>query len=255
MRSTKRKYSLYPKTALVTGASSGIGRAIARRLAEDSFRVVINYKDVEQEKNALVLAKILNRRTEAIAIRADVAKEKDVEKMINAINKKFGSLDAVINNAGINQTQPIEYLNFSDFQKVMDINVFGAMLVTRYALPLLKKSKSGRIIFVSSANAFLGGRARAAYAASKSALLGVHRALALELAPKILVNSVVPGYIDTKMFRKFSREPVVKKLKRIPLHRIGRPEEVAAVVSFLCSDDASYVTGQSLHVNGGLFFS
>lgn len=249
------EHNIVKKTALITGASSGIGKAIALRLAADGFRVVINYKDIEGEKHAMFLVKTLSQKTDAIAVKADIAKEKEVKQMIGVISKNFGSLDVVINNAGINQTKGFEKLTMTDFDSVMSVNLRGAILVSKYSLPLLQKSKSGRLIFISSSSVFIGSRGRVSYAVSKSGIIGLARILALELAPKILVNTVVPGYINTNMFKKFSRGPTGQKIKKIPLGRIGKPEEVAAVVSFLCSGDSSYITGQCIHVNGGLYFS
>lgn len=245
----------YSKTALITGASSGIGRAIAIRLADDGFKVAINYKNASDKKSAVALAKILARKTETITLMADVTKEKEVKKMFEAIRKKFHYLAAVINNAGINQTQSFRASKLEDFNRVLEVNLLGSVLVTKHALPLFEKTRGGRVIFISSANVFTGSRQRAAYIASKAGIIGLSRSLALELAPNILVNTVVPGYINTDMFKKFTVETVSEKIKRIPLRRIGKPEDIAGAVSFLCSDDAAYITGQCLHVNGGLYLS
>ncbi len=249
------KINNHAKTALITGASSGIGKAIANRLAEDGFRVIINYKNIADKKQAFAFTKMLAQKTDTLALMADVTKEEEVKRMVMAIKNKFHSLNAVVNNAGINQTQDFRAIKLKDFNRVLDVNLLGSVLVTKYALPLLEKVKSGRVIFISSANVFTGSRQRAAYIVSKAGIIGLSRSLAMELAPNILVNTVVPGYINTKMFRKFTIETVSEKIKRIPLRRIGAPEDIAGAVSFLCSDDAAYITGQSLHVNGGLFLS
>jgi len=250
------KNSQNNRTALITGAATGIGRATVLRLARDGFRVVVNYKDSQTQKEVFSLAKILRQKdVEYLVIKADISKQERVKKMMDKIIKEFKSLDVVINNAGINQTQPFERLNLKDFDKVLETNLRGAILVTKYALPYLKKSPHPRIIFISSLNSFTGSPKRPAYVVSKSGILGITKALALELAPKILVNAVAPGYINTEMLKKFSSEPLNKKVKKIPLKRFGEPEEVANVISFLCSEDASYITGQCIHVNGGLFFA
>lgn len=250
------KLDFYRPTALITGASTGIGRAIAQRLAEDGFRVLVNYKHSSSDRLALSFASALReKKRECFLIRADVSKESEVKKMMEAVQKKFGILDVVVNNAGINQTKQFNRTRLTDFKDVVDVNLYGGILVVSHALPMLKKAKSPRVIFISSATAFLGSKNRSAYVVSKSALLGLHRALALDLAPQILVNSVVPGYVDTELFRKSNRRPVSEKIARIPLRRIGKPEDIAGAVSFLCSKHASYITGQSIHVNGGLFFT
>lgn len=250
------RHKHYIKTALVTGGVEGIGRAVVLRLVDDGFRIAINYKDAKTKNYAELLAENLRKKNaDFMIIKADISQEKQVREMMRIIKNRFGGLDVVVNNAGINQTEIFAKLDLRRFNDVLQTNLFGSVLVTKHALPLLKKSNDPRIIFISSVNSFIGSPHRAAYIVSKSGILGLSRALAAELAPKILVNTVVPGYIDTKMFHKFSRGPVGEKIKKIPLGRIGRPEEVASVVSFLCSQDASYITGQCIHVNGGLYFS
>lgn len=252
----KIKRKNYVKTALVTGGAEGIGRAVVLRLAEDGYAVVVNYKDAKTRRQAVALgAELKKKKREHLIFRADITKENEVKALFAKIKDKYGLLGALVNNAGINQTESFELLNFNNFDKIIDTNLRGAMLVTKYSLPLLKKSSAPRIIFISSVNSFIGSPHRASYVVSKSGIVGLTRALAVELAPKILVNAVVPGYIDTNMFWKFSRGPLKEKIKRIPLQRLGKPEEVASVVSFLCSHDAPYITGQSIHVNGGLYLN
>ena len=143
----------------------------------------------------------------------------------------------------------------NEVDHIFNTNFKGAFLITKHALPHLQKSKDARIIFLASTNSFTGSPKRAIYAASKSSLLGLTKTLALELAPNILVNAVVPGYIETRMLIQYSSKPRNEKLKAIPLNRFGKPEDVANAVAFLCSKDSSYITGQCLHVNGGYFLS
>ncbi len=246
---------LSKKTALITGGVTGIGRAAVLRLSDDGFRVIINYKGSENIEDIHFLNEILKRKDkEYLFIKADITKEIEIKNMINKVIKKFKRLDVLVNNAGINQTQSFQKLKLKDFDKILETNLRGAVLVTKYALPLLRKSKEPKIIFISSINSFLGSISRSSYIVSKSGILGLTKALALELAPKILVNTIVPGYINTQML-KFGREPLNKKIKRIPLKRLGKSEEVAGLVSFLCSSDSSYITGQSIHINGGLFLA
>ncbi len=245
---------LSKKVALITGSSRGIGKAIVLRLADDGFRVVINYNKSKVE--AFKIAETLKKRKkEFIIVKADVSKEAEVKKMIGIVINKFKSIDVIVNNAGINQNQKLENLKIKDFNKIIDTNLKGNVLVTKYSLPFLKRSKYSRIIFISSTNSFIGSPRKIAYTISKSAILGLAKSLALDLAPKILVNTIVPGYINTEMFRKFDTKTNEHRINQIPIRRLGKPEEVASLVSFLCSSDASYITGQCFHVNGGVFLS
>ncbi|MBI2635308.1 MAG: SDR family oxidoreductase [Parcubacteria group bacterium] len=256
MSNTEKKSSLYTKTALITGASSGIGRAIALRLADDGFFVAINFKDKKTKRPALSLAGELKaKNTPCLLLQGDITKEKDIIRMVKLVKKTRGKLDVLINSAGINLTQNFASFKDRDFRSVLETNLFGATVLTRNFLPLLHGSASPRIIFVSSSNVFIGSKSRTAYVVSKSAIMGLARALTLELAPKVLVNTIVPGYINTNMLRRFGDGASSNKLEKIPLKRFGKPEEVSSVVSFLCSNDASYITGQCIHVNGGLYFS
>ena len=188
-------------------------------------------------------------------VRADVAHESEVREMIRLINAKYGRIDLVINNAGANKTHSISAFNLKDFQNIMNVNLLGSIFVTKYALPLLKRAEDPRIIFVGSMNYFVGSPYRTAYNISKSGLIGLTRSLATELAPKICVNAVIPGYINTEMLKKFSIESPKKRIQKILLGRLGKPDDVANVVSFLCSKDSSYITGQCIHVNGGAYFA
>lgn len=240
------------KIALITGATTGIGRATALRLARDGFAIIVNYlnqgKEIHETEQELKKLKATYH-----CIQADITREKDVHKMFKVIQKTFGIIDVLVNNAGINQTKSFTNLKPSDVQKIMDVNLLGAFTVTSTTLPLMRRSASPRIIFISSLNSFVGSKNRSVYSASKSALLGLSRALSIELAPQFLVNTIAPGYIDTDMLKKFSQKPLSEKVKRIPLQRFGSPEEVADLVTFLASDKSSYITGQCIHINGGLY--
>lgn len=242
------------KVALVTGSARGIGRAIILQLARDGFDVVLNYKDSKSEARSVSEIFRLNK-IKHLVVRADISKEEDVKKLFRQIINKFGKLDILINNAGVNQIQSFRNLKIKDFQKICDVNLIGAMLVTKYALPLLDRSDDPRIIFIGSPNAFIGSVNKIAYNTSKAALIGLVKSLALELAPKILVNAVIPGYINTSLMKNFSIKSNSARIKRIPLRRIGLPEDIAGVVSFLVSRGASYIHGQSIHVNGGLILT
>jgi 3-oxoacyl-[acyl-carrier protein] reductase len=241
------------KIALVTGGSRGIGRAIAEKLARDGFAVVLNYN--KSRKLAMSITRKLQRQgCVCVPIKADVTNEKEVERMVRKVLRQFKRIDVLVNNAGINKMQSFKGMEREDYDKLMDTNLRGSIIVTKKTLPFLKKQVGAKIIFITSANAFIGSWRRPAYVISKAGLIGLIRALALELAPNILVNGIAPGYIKTRMTH-FSPKELREKLKKIPLRRLGKPEEVAALVSFLASSQNTYITGQIIHINGGLFLS
>lgn len=250
-----KRFNLYPKTALITGAAKGIGRATALRLAKDGFNVVVNYKS--SAKEALALSRLLARRGKAhLVIRADITNREETKRMVKKTIEMFGSLDVLVNNAALNHTQTLSGLVVKNYDEVLNTNLRGAILLVRLSLSFLERAQSPRIIFVTSETAFRGSQHRVAYVVSKSGLAGLTRALALELAPKkILVNAVAPDCIASDMFLKFSVEPVKNRIRNVPLRRLGKPEEVASVIAFLASDESSFITGQCIHVNGGTFFA
>lgn len=240
------------RVALVTGGSRGIGRAIVLRLSDEGFRVVINYN--ESKKEALELTNLLRQKNRGhLLIKADISNEREVKKMMEMVRKECQSLDVLINNAGIIKSQPLGELELKDFDRVIDTNLRGSVLVTKYGLPLLKRSTDSKVIFIVSSSAFVGSGTQFAYTISKAGLVGTIRALALELAPLgILVNGVAPGYIDTQMASSVKNQ-MKTGIKKIPLGRIGKPEEVAELVAFLASPRNTYITGQCIHINGGRY--
>jgi len=245
---------MHKKTALITGGARGIGRAIVLQLAADGFRVIVNYN--KSKKEALELADILRQKNQDfLVIKADISKEKEAKKMMEVIRKKSKSLDVLVNNAGIIITQPFCNLKLNSFDKIIQTNLRGNILVTKYALPLLKKSNNSKIIFILSSSAFVGSSSQFAYVVSKAGLVGAVRALALELAPAgILVNGVVPGYVNTQMASTVKKQ-MQAGIKKIPLSRIGESQEVAALVAFLASAKNTYITGQCIHINGARFMA
>ena len=241
------------RVALITGGAVGIGRATARRLAREGYTVVVNFwsseeaaDDLRRELDAL--------GGESLFLQADISKESAVKRMVAAIGKQFGRLDVIIHNAGINTPEGISRASVRDFDAVLGTNLRGPMLVTKYALPLITRSPSASLVFISTINVFRGSPEKLAYMTSKAGLIGLARSLAVDLAPQVRSNVIVPGSIDTEMFRRLKSEPIAKRIKKIPMARIGDPDEVASVVAFLCSKDSSYITGQCIHVNGGAFF-
>jgi len=246
---------LKKKVAFISGGTGGIGQAIAKRLAKDGFNLIINHKNSKTKKEAILLArKITKLGSTAFIIEADISKEDEVKRIAATIKKRFGSLNLLIHNAGVNKNHTLKTLNAWDFDAIMNTNLKGGVMLAHHLLPLIAKKNSG-IIFISSMNAFTGSPGRTAYVTSKSALIGLTRALALELAPSIRVNTIVPGYVNTAMFKRFSSKTPTEKIKNIPLKRLGTPDDVAGITSFLASKDSSYVTGQCMHVNGGAFFA
>ncbi len=234
------------KTAVVTGSSRGIGRAIALQLARDGMNVVVNYREDKKGAEETV-NEIKKLGKDAIAIAADISKPEEVKAMIKATASKFGGIDVLVNNAGINRKFSIDELSLEEWKEMIDINLNGAFYCSKEALSYLKQSK-GCIVNISSMNAIKGSTRNAHYGTSKAGLIGLTKSLARELAKfGIRVNAVAPGYVMTDLIKGREEELA----KDVPLGRIAKPEEIANVVSFLASDKASYITGEVICANGG----
>lgn len=243
---------LQGQVALISGSSRGIGKAIARHLAAKGINVAINYHSQEEAAN-LVVRDIVCAGSESIAIRADVSKEDEVQSLIQKVLDRWGRLDILVNNAGITQDRLIIRMASEEWDHVLNVNLRSAYLCTKLALPHMIRQRHGRIINISSVVGISGNAGQANYAASKAGLIGLTKAIAREVASRnITVNAVAPGYITTEMVEKLSEETKAQILSNVPLGRFGEPEDVAATVDFLCSDAASYITGQVLTVDGGL---
>jgi 3-oxoacyl-[acyl-carrier protein] reductase len=240
------------KLALVTGASRGIGRGIALELAREGANVVMNYRE-QVEKAAEVVREIEALGRQGLAVKADVSIGKEVLTMRDQIVAKFKrGVDILINNAGIHHHLKSWEINEEEWRRIMAVNVDGPFLCTNAFTPHMKDQKWGRVINISSSDAFTGTDHEAHYGTSKAALLGFTKALALELAPyNITVNTIAPGWFETDMTSWLVGEGRKKALERIPLGRIGQPHEIGYVAAFLASDKASFITGQTIHVNGG----
>jgi 3-oxoacyl-[acyl-carrier protein] reductase len=239
------------KVALVTGASRGIGAAIAKRLATDGFRVVVNYAG-STDKAEAVVREIKEAGGEALAIQANVAEADAVKQMIKQTIDAFGQLDCVVNNAGITRDGLLMRMKEADFDAVVDTNLKGAFLVTQAATrPLLKTS--GRIINIASVVGISGNPGQANYVAAKAGLIGLTKSVARELASKgVTVNAICPGFIETDMTDELTEEQRNLSLGQIPLKRFGQTDDIASLVSFIASDEARYITGQTLAVDGGM---
>ncbi len=240
------------KTALLTGASRGIGRAIALRLAAEGARVAINYagnvKAAEEVKAAIEAA-----GGTAILCRADVADSAAVEAMVADVAKEFGAIDILVNNAGITRDTLLMRMKDEDFAKVLDTNLKGVFYCTKAVAKLMMKKRAGRIVNMASVVGLVGNAGQTNYAAAKAGVIGFSKSAAKELASRgITVNAVAPGFIGTDMTADLPESVKEKALSDIPLGRAGQPEDVANAVLFLASDQASYITGQVVHVDGGM---
>ncbi|PLR84179.1 beta-ketoacyl-ACP reductase [Bacillus canaveralius] len=240
------------KAALVTGASRGIGREIALELARQGASVAVNYSGSEARANEVV-DEIRALGREAFAVQADVANSDSVAAMVKETFEKFGKLDILVNNAGITRDNLLMRMKEEEWDDVINTNLKGVFLCTKAVTRQMMKQRSGRIINISSIVGVSGNAGQANYVAAKAGVIGLTKTTAKELASRgILVNAVAPGFISTDMTDKLSEEVKAEMLKQIPLARLGEPGDIARVAAFLASDDCGYMTGQTLHVDGGM---
>ena len=239
------------KVAVVTGASRGIGRAIAEDLAAHGAKVVINYNSSSAAAEEVVAA-IKAAGGKALSMKADVSNPEEVEKMVDTIHEQFGRIDILVNNAGVTRDELLISMEKEDWDRVIATNLGGLFNCSKAVAKYMMVQKSGRIINMSSVAGERGGRGQSNYAASKGAVNAFTRSVAMELArKKITVNAVAPGVVATEMSSEVIRRAQDIILNSVALKRLGQPEEIAKVVAFLASDDASYITGEIIRVDGG----
>ncbi len=241
------------KSALVTGASRGIGRSIALQLAEEGYNVAVNYAG-SKEKAEAVVEEIKAKGVDSFAIQANVADADEVKAMIKEVVSQFGSLDVLVNNAGITRDNLLMRMKEQEWDDVIDTNLKGVFNCIQKATPQMLRQRSGAIINLSSVVGAVGNPGQANYVATKAGVIGLTKSAASELASRgITVNAVAPGFIVSDMTDALSDELKEQMLTQIPLARFGQDTDIANTVAFLASDKAKYITGQTIHVNGGMY--
>lgn len=241
------------KNALVTGAAKGIGKAIALKLADEGANVIINYASSDQAAQELV-GIIESKGVKAVAIKGDVSNAEQAEALVEQAILQFGSVDILINNAGITKDNLLLRMKEEDWDRVMEVNLKGTFLMTKLVGKTMLKKRFGKIVNITSIVGLMGNAGQANYAASKAGVIGFTKSVAKEFASRgINVNAVAPGFIKSDMTDSLNEEVVKNYLQNIPLGSLGEPEDVANAVVFLCSEESRYMTGQILSVDGGLY--
>ena len=241
-------FSLKNKNALVTGASGGIGEAISNMLYQQGANVCITGTNQEKLDN-------LNNKDGNIytSISCDLSEKSNIETLVNNVEQKLGNIDILINNAGITRDQLVMRMKDDDWNKVLETNLYSAFFLSKFVLKGMMKRRFGRIIQITSVVGFTGNAGQVNYSASKSALIGMSKSMAMEVASRnITVNCVAPGFIDTPMTEVLNDDQKLSLVNKIPSKRLGLPKDIGSAVIYLASEEASYVNGATIHVNGGL---
>ena len=243
---------MFNRVAFVTGGSRGIGREIALTLCRAGFDIVVASPEIE--KNEEVAEKIRACSGQALTVNLNLLSHDSIRAAFATALEKFGRIDVLVNNAGVTKDGLAVRMKREDWDRVLQINLHGAFFACQQVLPVMMRQRYGRIVNIASVVGESGNAGQANYVASKAGLIGLTKALAQEMAPReITVNAVAPGFIDTDMTAVLSDELKEKLLAQVPLRRLGRAEEIAAAVRFLASDEAGYITGHVLNVNGGMY--
>lgn len=242
------------KTAIVTGASRGIGKAIALKLAEQGANLVVNYVNNKDEAEKLV-KELEAQGTKALAIQADISDFSQAKNLISKAKEELGTIDILVNNAGITRDGLIMRMTEEDFDRVIEVNLKGVFNCTRHTVPIMVKQRSGRIINITSVAGVLGNPGQANYSAAKAGIIGMTKTLAKEIGSRgITVNAIAPGFIETDMTAELT-DKVKETIKdQTALGKLGRPENIADAVAFLAGSTGEYITGQVLSVDGGMAF-
>ncbi|MBN2061062.1 MAG: 3-oxoacyl-[acyl-carrier-protein] reductase [Deltaproteobacteria bacterium] len=242
------------RVIIITGGSRGIGRAIALRFAEENARIVLIHYDPDEEEVNHTLNRLFNLGVEAEGHKVDVSSSEDVESLFKDVSSRFGGVDVLVNNAGITKDKLIMRMSERDWDSVIQVNLKGVFNCTKQAVKLMIKQRKGSIVNISSVSGQIGNVSQANYSASKAGIMGLTKSTAREVASRgVTVNAIAPGYIDTEMTAGLPDTVKEGYLQQIPLKRFGTPEDVAEAVYWLCSSSASYITGQVIHINGGMF--
>lgn len=243
---------LKKKNALVTGGSRGIGRATAIELSKEGANVIITYNSNE-EKAKEVIKEVEKNGVKGLAIKADVSSEEDVKSMMKTIKSQFDSIDVLVNNAGVTKDNLLIRMKSEDWDKVINTNLKGVYLCTKAVVRGMMKKRHGKIVNIASVVGISGNAGQGNYSASKAGVIGFTKSIAKELGSRgINVNGVAPGFVETDMTEVLSEDIKEQSLKLIPLNRFAKPEDIANVVVFLCSEKANYITGQIINVDGGM---
>lgn len=240
------------RVVFITGATRGIGKQIALTFAKSGYDIALNYR-TENEELEKTRQQIESHKVRCLCVQGDVASFEDCERMGKEIIEEYGKIDVLVNNAGITKDTLLMRMKKEEFQSVIDVNLVGTFNVTKNVISYMMKARSGRIINISSVVGVAGNAGQTNYAASKAGIIGFTKSLAKEVASRgILVNAVAPGFIETQMTEVLKEEVKEEIAKSIPLKRMGTAEDVANVVKFLAGEESSYITGQVLHVDGGM---
>ena len=247
------KRTLAENVAIVAGGSLGIGAAVALELARQGASVAINYRKHKEEAEEII-RRAEERGVKGMALRSDVSVFEDAARMVGEVHGAFGRLDILVNNAGINRDGVIWKMAEDQWDRVVDVNLKGCFNYTRAVAPIFREQKSGKIVNITSINGLRGKFGQSNYSASKAGIIGFTKAVAKELGKYgVNVNAVAPGLIETDMIKEAPKEVIDQALADIVLGRVGKPEEVASVVSFLCTDAARHITGEVIKVDGGQY--